>query len=207
MLFEMTGDYKIILPMMITCIVSSLFARHLMDESIYTLKLIRRGVDIRGGKEVNVLKAMKVKDVMNPVVVTLSEDMNMGTLAQVIAKSKYNSFPMLDKDGMLAGILSYRDYTDALFNEDLKNLVLAKDIATLDVKTVTTEENLYDALELFSSRDFSIMPVVDPQNQAKLLGVLTRRDIIGAYRKAVIKKGLVTRSEEASVVRQSGDKK
>lgn len=198
MLFEMTGDYKIILPMMITCIVSALFARHLLPESIYTLKLIRRGIDIKGGKEVNVLKSMHVGDVMNPDVVTLSEEMSMGALAELISKSKYNSFPMLDKDGFLAGILSYRDYSEALFNDDLKDLVLAKDIATRDVKTVTSENNLFDAFESLSVKDFSIIPVVDPKEPGKLVGVLTRRDIIGAYNKAVIKKDIISRSPNAS---------
>ena len=65
-LFEMTGDYKIILPLMITCIISRLMAGRLLKESIYTFKLIRRGVDIRAGREVNVLKSISVKDVMNP---------------------------------------------------------------------------------------------------------------------------------------------
>ena len=191
MLFEMTGEYRIILPLMITCIISSLAVRVLSRESIYTLKLIRRGVDIQAGREVNILKSIPVKDVMNSEVETVTEGMSMGEISERIAKSKYNSFPMLDTAGRLKGILSYNDYRDAIFNDDLKDLVIARDLATMKVVTVTAEDNLYNALELITQKDFSIMPVVSPADEAELLGVLSRRDIIGAYDKAVIKKSIL----------------
>ena len=192
MLFEMTGDYKIILPLMIACIISSVAGGQLLRESIYTLKLVRRGVDIRAGKEVNVLRSMSVKDVMNPQVETVPDDLSLGKLAQKIAKSKYNSFPVLDEEGRLTGILSFLDYRDAAFDENLRDLVVAKDLATTDLVTVSLDDNLYDALERITLKDFSILPVVSPDDRSKLLGVLSRRDIIGAYDKAVVKKSLFT---------------
>ena len=62
-IFEMSGDYKIILPLMITCIIATLIAMRIKEESIYTLKLKLRGINIFGGKEINVLKSLKVKNV------------------------------------------------------------------------------------------------------------------------------------------------
>jgi len=191
MLFEMTGDYKIILPLMITCIVSSLTVQKFLKESIYTLKLIRRGVDIREGREVNILKSIKVKDIMNRSVETVPDGMKLEQFSNMVSKSKFNSFPVINKAGELSGILSYNDYSKTIFNEDLKGLIIAKDLATKDVVTVTTEDNLYDALERISLKDFSIMPVVSPTDKLKLEGILTRRDIIGAYDKAIIKKSLL----------------
>ena len=187
-LFEMTGDYKIILPLMIACIISSLASGQLLKESIYTLKLARRGVNIRAGKEVNVLKSIPVKDVMNPEIETIPESLNLGRLAERISKSKYNSFPVVDEEGNLTGILSFLDYHDAAFDEHLKDLVVAKELATHKVVTISLDDNLYNALEKITSKDFSILPVVSPDDASKLLGILTRRDIIGAYNKAVIKK-------------------
>ncbi|UCD86622.1 MAG: chloride channel protein [Desulfobacterales bacterium] len=70
-LFEMTGDYKIILPLMIACIIGSVASGQLLKDSIYTLKLARRGVNIKAGKEVNVLKSIPVKDVVNSEVETI----------------------------------------------------------------------------------------------------------------------------------------
>lgn len=190
MLFEMTGDYKIILPLMITCIISTLAGGQFFKESIYTLKLIRKGIDIRAGKEVNVLKSIRVADVMNPNVETLTESMNMGALAEKVFKSKYNSFPVTDTVGKLSGMLSYVDYKDAVYDENLRDLVVIKELASCTVTAVTVDDNLYDALEKISRKDFSILPVVSLEDPYRLVGILTRRDIIGAYSKALIKKSL-----------------
>jgi chloride channel protein, CIC family len=189
-LFEMTGDYKIILPLMITCIISTLSSGQFLKESIYTLKLMRRGIDIREGKEVNVLKGMYVREVMNQSVEAIPEALGIEQLTTRISKSRYNSFPVVDASGKLTGILSFLDYHDALFDENLKHLVIAKDLATPRVMTITSDANLYDALELITRKDFAIMPVVSKYDPTKLLGVLSRRDIIGAYNLAVTKKSL-----------------
>ena len=193
-LFELTSDYKIILPLMIACIIGSLASGQLLKESIYTLKLARRGVNIRAGREVNVLKSVSVKDVMNPAVETIPENLSLGKLAEKISMSKYNSFPVVDDEGNLTGMLSFLDYHGAVFDENLKDLVVIKDLATKEVVTIALDSNLYSALETITLKDFSILPVVSPDNPLKLLGVLSRRDIIGAYDKAVIKKSLFEES-------------
>lgn len=196
MLFEMTGDYKIILPLMITCIVSSGVIRQIIIESIYTLKLIRKGINIQSGKEINMLKSIGVREVMNPDVETVAENLKLGEFTNRVLRSKYNSFPVISADGRLTGVLSINDYRDAAFDEDLKDLVVAKDLATSDVVTVSIDANIYDALEKISADDFSILPVVSLGDSSKLEGILTRRDIIGAYNKAVLKKTLFEKKEK-----------
>jgi CIC family chloride channel protein len=190
-LFELTGDYKIILPLMIACIMSSLGARQLLSESIYTLKLARRGVNILEGKEVNVLKSIRVGDVMNPEVEAVTENLPLGQLVNKVMHSKYNTFPVVNETGQLTGILSLLDYRDVAFDQDIKDLVVAKDLANPKVVTVSLNENLYNALEKISVKDYSLLPVVSTDDSARLVGVLTRRDIIGAYQKAVMKKTLL----------------
>lgn len=190
MLFEMTGDYKIILPLMMTCIISSAVIRQLTAGSIYTLKLARKGIDIKAGKEVNILKSIGVREVMNVEPETLSEGLGMGKLADKISKSKYSSFPVINGQNELTGMLSFLDYHDAVFDEDLRDLVVVKDIATSQLITVSIDENIFDALEKISVHDFSILPVVSGNDNRKLLGILTRRDIIAAYNKALVKKSL-----------------
>jgi CIC family chloride channel protein len=176
-LFEMTGDYKIILPLMLSCIIGTITAGQLYRDSIYTLKLIRRGVDIREGKEVSVLRSLFVKDVMNPNVETMPEGMPLASMKEIISKSKFNSFPVLDAQ-------------NRIHDEDLTHLVVAKDLATPDVVTVSSEDNLYTALEKISRKDFSTLPVVSANDPHELVGIVTRRDIIGTYEKAVLKKSL-----------------
>jgi CIC family chloride channel protein len=192
-LFEMTGDYKIILPLMLSCIIAAIAAGQLMRDSIYTLKLVRRGIDIKEGKEVNVLKSIRVKDVMNPNVETITEALPLEQMSEMISKSKFNSFPVLNAKNQLIGILSFNDYNEAIFDEHLKGLVVAKDLATTDLVTVSLEDNLYTALEKISLKDFAVLPVVSETDPLRLEGVISRRDIIGAYNKAVLKKSLFKR--------------
>jgi CIC family chloride channel protein len=189
-LFEMTGDYKIILPLMLSCIIAAIASGQLLRDSIYTLKLARRGIDIKEGKEVNVLKSMFVKDVMNPNVETIAEALPLPQMADVISKSKFNSFPVLNAQNQLIGILSFNDYNEAIFDEHLKDLVVAQDLATTDLVTVSLEDNLYTALEKISLKDFAVLPVISDKDPLRLEGVISRRDIIGAYNKAVLKKSL-----------------
>jgi len=189
-LFELTGDYKIILPLMIACIISSLVSGQVLRDSIYTLKLARRGVNIKAGKEVNVLKAIPVANVMNPNVETIPENITLGGLADKVSKSKYKSFPVVDNRGYLAGIVTHFDYRDVVFDEDLKDLVVVKELATSNVVTVSIDDNLYNAMEKITLKDFSLLPVVSAEDPQRLLGVLTRRDIISSYNRAVIKTSL-----------------
>ena len=189
-LFEMTGDYKIILPLMFACIVGTITSGQLLRDSIYTLKLARRGIDIKEGKEINVLKSMLVEDVMNRQVETIPEGLPLGALSEKISKSKFNSFPVLNSENKLSGIISFFDYSEAIFDDDLKHLVVAKDLATSNVVTVASNDNLYTALEKISRKDFATLPVVSPDDPLQLVGAISRRDIIGAYDKAVLKKSL-----------------
>jgi len=191
-LFEMTGNYRIILPLMIACIISSVLSGQLLKESIYTMKLIRRGVDIRAGKEVNVLKSIPVKEAMKNDVETVPETMSLGKLAEKIATSKYNSFPVVNAGGKLVGVLSYLDYHDVLFDPELHNLVVAGELATRSVVTVAEEDSLFTALGRITSKDFSILPVVGRDDPLLIRGVVTRRDIMSAYNSAVTKKDVLS---------------
>jgi CIC family chloride channel protein len=127
---------------------------------------------------------------MNPNVETMPEALPLGIMAEKISKSKFNSFPVLNAQNQLIGILSFNDYSEAIFDENLKDLVVAKDLATTDLVTISMEDNLWTALEKISSKDFAVLPVVSVQEPNKLEGVVSRRDIIGAYNKAVLKKSL-----------------
>jgi CIC family chloride channel protein len=97
----------------------------------------------------------------------------------------------VDQEGHLTGIVTHYDYRDVVFDENLRDLVVVKELATPKVVTVSIDDNLYDAMEKITSKDFSLLPVISTPAPHHLLGVLTRRDIISAYNRAITKKPVV----------------
>jgi len=189
-LFEMTGDYKIILPLMLSCILSSVVASQIKRESIYTLKLIRRGADIRAGKEVNIMKSLLVKNAMTRDVSTVSENMHLNKLLKHTFASKYSSFPVVDNNGLLSGIVTFQDFKEMVFEEGLEDLIVVKDISIPNVITITRSQNLDEALKKIGLKNIEQLPVVDESNPRKIVGILSRRDIFSAYNKALINRSL-----------------
>ena len=186
-LFELTEDYHIILPIMAACITSSLVIRGLSPHSIYSIRLHHRGITIEAGKEVNVLQSLKVGDAMTAEVEVIKEDMKFKNILDHITQSKYSNFPVVNRDGDLTGILSFQDIRQHVFEPELEQIVVAKDLATPHVTTVTPRDTLKDALAKLAYRSVEQLPVVDSRNPKKLVGILTRRDILTAYNKAIFR--------------------
>lgn len=189
-IFEMTGDYAVIVPLMLSCITAYLIASQIKRESIFTLKLVRKGIDIQAGREVNIMKSLLVRDAMTPDVETVNENMHLNTLLQHTFASKYSSFPVLDADGLLSGIVTFQDFKEVVFEEGLGDLVVVKDIAMTNVITTTENESLDEALKKIGQRNIEQLPVVAENNRRKIVGILSRRDIFSAYNKALINRSL-----------------
>ena len=189
-LFEMTGGYKIILPLMISCVAATLVARALRPESIYTLKLLRRGIDIRAGKEMNLLRRLKVSQAMRRQVESVGRGTTLGDFHRLVTRSKLATFPVVDENGLLVGILGHRDYADHFQNRDLWDLVVVGEMATGKVLTVNPGDSLEKALEIISARDFATLPVVASKDNPRLVGIISHRDIISLYSRELRKQNL-----------------
>ncbi|MBN1615460.1 MAG: chloride channel protein [Deltaproteobacteria bacterium] len=193
-IFELTQNYMIIPPLMFCCVISTFIARGVKRESIYSLKLLRRGIDIKSGRDINVLKGMHVRDFMTKHPETIQENMRLRDLIQILPFSKHTSFPLVDKDGDLLGMLSLKDFREVVFEDDLMDVVIARDIATIPAVNVNTDDNLDRALTLINGYGFERLPVVSAgENSKKVVGILSQKDIISAYNKALEARGLLER--------------
>lgn len=184
-LFEMTGSYKIILPLMFACIGAVLLSSRLFKESIYTLKLTRRGLDLRGGREMNVLRAQKVRDVLNPDFEVFSMDATMTTLGNQAVESPHSEFFVQDGEGRLLGTIHASEVRRVIFDQGLGDLIIARDLVEASTLYLTPEETLDQAMRLFGQSSTDEIPVIDGPATRRLLGSVTRGDCIAAYNRAV----------------------
>ncbi|MCA9772836.1 MAG: chloride channel protein [Myxococcales bacterium] len=189
MLFELTGDYKIILPIMIACIVATTISRGLSADSIYTGVLRRLGVNIVEGREVGVLASLYVGEAMAPNPECVTETMTLRDLKRFITHSRHTNFPLVDDAGRLAGMVSLQNFRAIAYEDALEDLIVAGEVATRDVPTVLASENLNHALNVMGESHVELLPVVDPMDRHRIIGVLGRSDIINAYARALVLRG------------------
>ncbi len=186
-LFEMTGDYRIILPLMLTTGVSTLAARGLNRESIYTLKLSRRGVHLERGRDVDIMQSITVGEVMSKDFTSVPASMNLEELAKEFDRTHYHSFPVLDTEGKLYGIVTIHDLERALARGSIAGLK-ASDIATTSPLLLTyPDQSMGEVLKRMGIRDVGRVPVVERKAPRHLLGMVWRQDIIRAYNKALLR--------------------
>ena len=189
MLFEMTNDYTLILPIMATCIVASYTMQITHKHSIYFEKLLEKGINIQHGREVSVLNSIMVRDVMDRNVVCILHDTPFKSILQTISFSKNLCFPVIDNDGRMTGILSFSDVREMMFEEDLANLIVANDLGTREVVYLEPENNLNKAMEIFAELDVEQLPVVDRSDPSRVVGMLTRGDVVNVYNREALVSG------------------
>ena len=192
--FELTGSYAIILPLMVACIIANIVSTSLSRESIYTLKLARRGLSIAGGREVSVMKALRVSEVMTDRMRTFHQGTPLPTLVAEALNSPYSYFPVVDGKGQMTGIFSLQDLRIVLMEDmaTLGPLIVAKDIATTEeLITVTPEDDLDMVFQKFGQKNIEEIPVVSPEDSTQLLGMVRRKDVIEAYNKEIIRRSAV----------------
>lgn len=185
-IFEMTGEYKVILPMMITCILATIVASALKNGSIYTIKLMRQGVDISQGMEGNILRALKVERFMVIETFTVPESMPLCDLFETFKVHDASYLHVTDEDARLTGIISFRDIRGLLDEDCPRTLIIAKDVATTNLVTLDPGDTLYAAFRRFGKWGVSQLPVVEP-GSGRLLGTLREKDLLAAYDKAVVR--------------------
>jgi len=185
-IFEMTSDYRIILPLMVAVVFSTLVARHIYEPSIYTIKLMKRGIVLKGGRDTAILKSSKVSEIMDDKFDMIPADTPMAKIVDRIADSRGTTHMVTDSDGKFVGILSFQDLLGIMSQHTLDYLVIAKDVATTDYITVSPDEDLDSALRKLSIKDYKLLPVVNKNDPSIILGVLRRSDLIQFYNKRLI---------------------
>jgi len=157
-----------------------------MRETIYTMKLVRRGIRLREPREPDLLQVLKVRDAMTPLgkVVTVPAEMPLEDLDRLFRETLFHGFPVVDAEGNLCGLVTHTDLARAQADGIANGKV--GDICTRRVRTVFPDQTLEEALRQFGALDVGRIPVVDRANPRRLVGVLHRDDIVRAYSQALL---------------------
>jgi len=181
-IFEMTHDYAIMLPLMIAVVISTVLSRALKRETIYTFKLLRRGVDIEQEEMSDVMRTITVKEAMTRDSPTVPTTMRIDQLLREFRKTGHQGFPVVDKEGRLAGIVTQTDVERHLGTSTGKSQQTVGDIATRSPFVAYPDQTL-DRVLGATEEEYGRIPVVSRDDTRRLLGVLRRHDIIRAYRR------------------------
>ena len=187
MVSEMTGSYDLLLPTLWVSTLAFLLG------SRWTLyqKQVRTRLDSaahRGDFMVDVLEGIRVGDVYDPNrrIVLIPESMSLDDIVHSLVKTNQHYFPVVDRENRLIGIFSADDVRSYLYDDTLWHLVNARDVMTPNVVVVTPEDDLNTALGYFTALNVDELPVVDPDDRQKLLGVLRHKELIGAYNRRIV---------------------
>ncbi len=187
-IFELTGSYTIILPLMISCIIATLLATRMQRASIYTLKLLRRGVDVQRGRAVNVLQHAYVREIMRPERVTVAPEDGLIALIGKFIDHPGSTVFVTDEDGTLEGLITADQIRPVMHDPAaLATLVIAQDVMVEgDFPKVRPNDSLADVmrhLELYRGE----VPVLE---NGRLVGVIWPEDVIERYNTEVFKRDM-----------------
>jgi CIC family chloride channel protein len=187
-IFELTGSYPIILPLMISCIIATLISIRLRKESIYTLKLLRRGVDIYRGRAINVLQHVPVREVIRTDVATITPDEGVMNLVSRFVDHPGDTLFVTDETRELLGIITADQIRPVMRDPStLAGLIIAEDVMVAgEYPRVTAGQSLAEVMKFLGGYRGEI-PVLE---NGRLAGVIWAQDVIERYNSEIFKRDM-----------------
>jgi CIC family chloride channel protein len=176
-IFELTGDYSIVLPLMTAIVLATAVSGRLSKDTIYTLKLRRRGVDILRGRAANLMEVLIVSDAMGPLPPALRYDARLDEVIERLAETGREALPVIDDSGNYRGVVTSVEAEQSARDNTLDTTAgqLARSLPS-----VRPDTTLHDALRALAGHDASGIPVLAGDDD-RVTGWLHPRDILRAY--------------------------
>jgi len=187
-IFEMTGDYKIIPSVMAACVIAVLLATRLKRTSIYTEKLVRRGIELFQPLEFNVLRRLSVKSVLTRDPVVVNEQTPFRKLVDLAVNSPRSEFFVVRDKKEYLGTISVHQLRQVILDKEwLDELIIARDLADPTYPSLRPDDNLDMAMRLFARENVEELPVLD---QGRLVGSVRKSDVLEVYNRELMRRDL-----------------
>ncbi|MBN2212221.1 MAG: chloride channel protein [Sedimentisphaerales bacterium] len=181
-LFEMTRNYHVILPVMFAATIAVGAARLMHHESIYTLKLHRRGVRYESLSRMSVLRRLEVRQVMTPLCTVVGNDMPLAQVLERAHETASTDLIVTDHNGCYYGMLVAADLLEALHEPAALPLLVAGELARRNVAAVGPQETLDKVFNTFSVfDDVDSLAVQAPDDPRRFVGLVTRAALMRRY--------------------------
>lgn len=189
MVFEITSNYSIILPVMVASILSTVLAMRLNGGlSIYTFKLARDGLRLFRGGSPDLLRTRRVEAHLRTRFETVAPGESAAVLMDRLLASDAAQFYVVDSAGLLLGAVTLSDARRVLLSSPaLVRILLAEDLMHRDVPCVTPDESLGTTLAKFTQSRLQELPAVRASGDRRLVGALAYADVLSAYQEEVLK--------------------
>jgi CIC family chloride channel protein len=184
MLFEMTMDYRIILPLMIAVVISTLVSRRLSRETIYTEKLVRRGINITQLEQTSPLRNVTVGEAMTSDFPRVSPAMLVDEVVKEMRRTDHHGFPVVDETGDFVGMITLAGIEQAMVEGDVSQRTV-RDIMRKPSRVAYPDEYVHDVFLKWGTHELLRVPVVSRDSNRHLLGIMSRHDIVAAYTRAM----------------------
>jgi len=186
MLFELSLNYSLVPPLMLACAVSTLVARRLHRESIYTEPLRRKGLDLeRENPRIGAAMERTVGDLMRAPIQPLHENTSFREIADRFLRSSRNFLPVVNESQKLVGVVALHDMKEYLKAGDELNSVIALDIMRPPPPCLTPGQKLHDALPILLASELRNLPVVNDLGQGRLIGAVERAEALNLITEAI----------------------
>jgi chloride channel protein, CIC family len=186
MVFEMTLDYSLMLPILLSATVAGLTARVLNRESVYSEALKRKRPVESTGDRASILLKLTARDVMRREQVLVPPDLPLTALVDRFLSARRNHLYVVDPAGRFVGTVSLQQVRRELRESTSPNAITAGDIVDTTFETVTPGEPLDEVLERFWDVEAERLPVVADDGSGALLGTVSRRDLLGVSSLAML---------------------
>jgi CIC family chloride channel protein len=186
-IFEMTNDYRIIPPLMLACVLGVLVSGLLHRESVYTAKLARRGIRLTEGRDISLLRGLRVREVMDSEPATIPASMPFSELVPRLLAGTRTELLVVDSEDRLLGTVSLGDIRAVLPEADLLgSLAVAADAVDEAIPYVLLPaDNLDLVMHLFGRSHRDELPVCTDATSRKIIGTVSRQAVIDAYNRRV----------------------
>lgn len=201
MIFEQTDSYQIILPLMLVSIVSYGVAHRLKRQSLQEEFLRRRGIELPRGREAGVMRSLRVAHVMHDDVEAVRPTDSLRTVVDYFLRYRFNYLYVVDDDRRFLGVIAFHGMKNILDQTGSLEMVIAQDLFEPGFETVMPDDSLAETMERFWKQNSERLPVVDGDGSGRLVGWISKRDLIAVYKQEILGEG-----EMLSRFGQAGDR-